>query len=71
MLALALRAVLLPLVATLFSLLVTAATFGVLALLFGGSDPPLGGPGYLDPITIISVFTHRVRDHDRRSRRCC
>ena len=56
-LALALRAVLLPIVATAFSLLTTAATFGVLALLFGGSAPPLGGPGYLDPITIISVFT--------------
>ena len=26
-------------------------------LLFGGSNPPLGGPGYLDPLTIISVFT--------------
>ena len=56
-LALALRALLLPLVATLFSLLTTAATFGVLAILFGGSAPPLGGPGYLDPITVISVFT--------------
>jgi putative drug exporter of the RND superfamily len=56
-LALALRAVLLPLVATAFSLLTTAATFGVLAILFGGSSAPLGGPGYLDPITIISVFT--------------
>ena len=56
-LALALRALLLPVVATLFSLLTTAATFGVLAILFGGSAPPLGGPGYLDPITVISVFT--------------
>ena len=56
-LALAMQAVLLPLVATLFSLLTSAATFGVLAILFGGSNPPLGGPGYLDPITIISVFT--------------
>ena len=56
-LALALRALLLPIVATLFSLLTTASTFGVLAILFGGSTPPLGGPGYLDPITIISVFT--------------
>jgi X-X-X-Leu-X-X-Gly heptad repeat protein len=56
-LALALRAVLLPIVATAFSLLTTGATFGVLAILFGGSAPPLGGPGYLDPITIISVFT--------------
>jgi RND superfamily putative drug exporter len=56
-LAVALRAVLLPVVATLFSLLTAAATFGVLAILFGGSAPPLGGPGYLDPITVISVFT--------------
>ncbi|MGZ4184372.1 MAG: MMPL family transporter [Solirubrobacteraceae bacterium] len=56
-LAVALRAVLLPVVATLFSLLTTAATFGVLAVLFGGSAAPLGGPGYLDPVTIISVFT--------------
>ena len=56
-LAIALRAVLLPAVATLFSLLVSASTFGLLQLLFGGSNPPLGGPGYLDPVTIISVFT--------------
>lgn len=55
-LALALRAVLLPIVATAFTLLVVAASFGVLQLLFGGSNPPLGGPGYLDPLTIISVF---------------
>jgi RND superfamily putative drug exporter len=56
-LGVALRAVLLPLVATAFGLLVVAPAFGVLQLLFGGSNPPLGGPGYLDPITIISVFT--------------
>jgi RND superfamily putative drug exporter len=55
-LALALRAVLLPIVATAGTLLAVAASFGVLQLLFGGSDPPLGGPGYLDPLTIISVF---------------
>ena len=40
-----------------FSLLVVAGSFGLLQLLFGGSDPLLGGPGYLDPITIISMFT--------------
>jgi len=56
-LALALRAVLLPLVATACSLLVAAATFGVLALLFGGSNPPLGGPGWMDPMSIIGIFT--------------
>jgi putative drug exporter of the RND superfamily len=56
-LALALRALLLPIVATAFSLLVAASTFGLLQVLFGGSNPPMGGPGYLDPVTIISVFT--------------
>jgi RND superfamily putative drug exporter len=49
--------VLLPVVATIFSLLVTAAAFGVLQILFGGSDPLLGGPGYLDPMSIIGIFT--------------
>ncbi|HUA49886.1 MAG TPA: MMPL family transporter [Solirubrobacteraceae bacterium] len=56
-LALALRAVLLPAVATLFGLLVAAASFGVLEALFGGSSPVLGGPGYLDPMSIIGIFT--------------
>jgi RND superfamily putative drug exporter len=57
LLMVALRAVLLPLVATAFSLLVAGSTFGVLDLLFGGSNPPLGGPGWLDPMTIIGIFT--------------
>jgi RND superfamily putative drug exporter len=56
-LGVATRAVLLPAVATLFSLLVAASTFGVLQLLFGGPDPLLGGPGYLDPMSIIGIFT--------------
>jgi RND superfamily putative drug exporter len=56
-LGLALRAVVLPIVTTAFSLLVSAATFGILEMLFGGSNPPLGGPGYMDPMTIIGVFT--------------
>jgi putative drug exporter of the RND superfamily len=56
-LALALRAVVLPIVATAFTLLIVAASFGVLQLLFGGPNPLLGGPGYLDPLTIINVFT--------------
>ena len=56
-LAVALRALLLPAIATALSLLVTAASFGVLQLLFGGSDPLLGGPGYLDPMSIIGIFT--------------
>ena len=53
----ALRAFVLPIVTTAFSLLVAGATFGVLQILFGGSNPALGGPGYMDPMTIIGVFT--------------
>ena len=56
-LALATRAVLLPLVASACGLLVAGATFGILQILFGGSNPPMGGPGYLDPISIIGIFT--------------
>ena len=39
------------------NLLTAAATFGVMTLLFGGAHPPLGGPGYLDPMSIIGIFT--------------
>ena len=56
-LGIATRAVLLPIVATLFSLLVAAASFGVLEILFGGHNPILGGPGYLDPMSIIGIFS--------------
>jgi RND superfamily putative drug exporter len=56
-LGLALRAVLLPIAAVLFNLLTAAATFGAMRLLFGGSHPPLGGPGYLDPMSIVGIFT--------------
>jgi X-X-X-Leu-X-X-Gly heptad repeat protein len=56
-LAIALRAVLLPIVAVACNLLTAAATFGVMSLLFSGSAPPLGGPGYIDPMSIIGIFT--------------
>jgi len=52
-----LRTIVLPLVAVAFDLLAAAATFGVLTLLFNGSERLLGGPGYLDPMSIIGIFT--------------
>lgn len=55
-LAIGLRAVALPIFAVLALLLTAAATFGAMQLLFGGSDPPLGGPGYLDPMSIVGIF---------------
>ncbi len=51
-----LRTVVLPLVAVAFDLLTAAATLGILSLLFVGDNPPLGGLGYLDPVTIIEAF---------------
>ncbi|HET8756045.1 MAG TPA: MMPL family transporter, partial [Solirubrobacteraceae bacterium] len=56
LLMLLLRAVALPLLAVAFDLLAVAATFGALWLLFGGDDPALGGPGYLDPMSIVGIF---------------
>ncbi len=55
-LMIALQAILLPAVAVLFDLLTVGAAFGVLTLLFSGSNPLLGGPGYLDPMSIIGIF---------------
>ena len=41
----------------LLNLGATGAAFGVLALLFGGDNPPLGGPGFVDPVTIVAILT--------------
>ena len=51
------RSLVLPLVASLLNLLTLGATFGVLTLLFGGDSPPLGGPGFMDPVTMIEITT--------------
>ncbi len=51
------RSLVLPLVAVVINLATVGATFGVLTLLFNGDNPPLGGPGLTDPVTIISIVT--------------
>lgn len=56
LLMVALQAVGVALVAVLVDLLAVAATFGALTLVFEGDDPLLGGPGYLDPMSIIGIF---------------
>jgi RND superfamily putative drug exporter len=56
LLALALRAVLAPAVAVVLNLFTVGATFGVMTLLFGGDNPLLGGPGYIDAMSIIAIF---------------
>jgi RND superfamily putative drug exporter len=56
LLALFLRSVLIPAVAVLCAALTTASSFGVMQLLFGGSNPPLGGPGTFDPVTLTELL---------------
>ena len=51
-----LRSVVLPALAVAFDLLTAAATFGILTVLYSGEDALLGGPGYIDPISIIGIF---------------
>jgi X-X-X-Leu-X-X-Gly heptad repeat protein len=55
MFMLMLRSVVLPLVVVAFDLLAAGAALGILTPLFTGSAP-LGGPGYLDPVTVIAIF---------------
>jgi putative drug exporter of the RND superfamily len=51
-----LRSLLLPLVAVALNLFTVAAAFGVLTVLFVGANPPLGGAGALDVITVAAIF---------------
>ena len=51
------RSLVLPAVAVALNLLTAAAAFGTLAMLYGGSDPVLGGPGFIDPVSMIAVMT--------------
>ncbi|HEX2393430.1 MAG TPA: MMPL family transporter [Solirubrobacterales bacterium] len=52
-----LRSLLLPLLAVAFNLLTVAAAFGVTIFFFVGSDPLLGGPGFIDAITAFGIFS--------------
>jgi putative drug exporter of the RND superfamily len=52
-----LRSILLPAIAVLLNVLTVAAAFGVLALLFQGDSPPLGGAGYIDDIMLNMIFS--------------
>ncbi|MFL5911660.1 MAG: MMPL family transporter [Gaiellaceae bacterium] len=51
-----LRALVLPIVAVLLNLLTVGATVGLLTVLFGGSSPPLGGPGFIDLLSLNGIF---------------
>jgi RND superfamily putative drug exporter len=51
-----LRSVVLPAIAVALNLLTVAAAFGVLTLLFVGDNPPMGGSGQLDVVTVTGIF---------------
>jgi putative drug exporter of the RND superfamily len=50
------RSLILPLIAVVLNVLTLLAAFGVLALAFG-PNPLLGGPGFVDAIMVIVIFT--------------
>ena len=50
------RSLVLPLIAVMLNVLTLLAAFGVLALAFG-ENPLLGGPGFVDDIMLMVVFT--------------
>jgi putative drug exporter of the RND superfamily len=56
LLVVTMRAVVLPTIAVAFDLLTAGATLGVLAFLYSGDAPSLGGPGFADPVSIIGIF---------------
>jgi len=51
-----LRSVVLPAIAVALNLLTVSAAFGLLTLLFVGDNPPMGGVGKLDVVTVTGVF---------------
>ena len=51
------RSMFVPAAAVVLNLLTVTAVFGTLTLLFGGDSPLLGGPGFVDPVTMIAVTT--------------
>jgi len=46
----------LPAIAVCLNMLTVAAAFGILTLLFVGHNPPLGGVGKLDVVTVTGIF---------------
>ena len=57
LLALVFRSLLAPLISVLLNLVTVGAAFGALALLSGGAHPMLGGPGYVDALSVSAMFT--------------
>ncbi|MBJ7329199.1 MAG: MMPL family transporter [Solirubrobacteraceae bacterium] len=52
-----LRALVLPLISVVLNVLTVGASFGMVALLFEGDHPTLGGPGWADILSLLGTFT--------------
>lgn len=52
-----LRAIVLPAICVVLNLLTVGVSFGVMSALFTGEHPPLGGPGFIDVISLLGTFT--------------
>ncbi|MEA2149732.1 MAG: putative drug exporter of the superfamily [Solirubrobacteraceae bacterium] len=51
-----LRSVVVPIIGVVLNLLAVGATLGLLALLFQGDHPLLGGPGQIDAVAVTAIF---------------
>ena len=56
LLGLLLRSIVVPIVGVILNLLAVGATLGILALLFQGDSPILGGPGTIDAVAVTAIF---------------
>jgi RND superfamily putative drug exporter len=56
LLAILLRSIVVPLIGVVLNLLAVGATLGLLALLFQGTAPLLGGPGEIDAVAVTAIF---------------
>ena len=56
LLGILLRSIVVPIVGVVLNLLAVGATLGLLALLFQGDNPLLGGPGVIDAVAVTAIF---------------
>ncbi len=56
LLGILLRSIVVPIVGVVLNLLAVGATLGILALLFQGDAPLLGGPGVIDAVAVTAIF---------------
>ena len=56
LLGILLRSIVVPIVGVVLNLLAVGATLGLLALLFQGDAPLLGGPGTIDAVAVTAIF---------------